>query len=203
MTPERWRQVGELFEASVRIDPSGREPWLRVACGDDDDSRAEVGRLLVLDERADRVGFLTPSEATGPPPDPTASWPARVEALSPVPAGHRVRAGRRHRRVSPAAGAPAAACGATHDLRAPRRRGRGVHAADCLPPHPGGCVPLETRNSGPGDPAYYLMNHDGRPGPCRSSSPCFGAAPIPLAGSRRELAWSACSLACLPGCSTG
>ena len=27
MTPERWRRIGELFEAAVRIDPAGREAW--------------------------------------------------------------------------------------------------------------------------------------------------------------------------------
>ena len=64
MTPERWRQVGELFKASVPIDPAGREPWLRAACDGDDDLRAEVGRLLALDERADRVGFMMLPEAT-------------------------------------------------------------------------------------------------------------------------------------------
>ena len=66
MTPERWRQIGELFDAAVRIDPAGREAWLRAACGEDDDLRAEVGRLLAQDERADRDGFLTPPEAAGP-----------------------------------------------------------------------------------------------------------------------------------------
>ncbi len=60
MTPERWRQIGELFDAAVRIDPAGREAWLRAACGGDDDLRAEVGRLLAQDERADRDGLLTP-----------------------------------------------------------------------------------------------------------------------------------------------
>jgi serine/threonine-protein kinase len=89
MTPERWRQVGELFKASVRIEPAGREPWLRAVCGGDDELRTEVGRLLDLDQRADGAGFMTPPEATGPPSDPTASWPSRVEALSsePGPAG--------------------------------------------------------------------------------------------------------------------
>ena len=85
MTPERWRQVGELFTASVRIDPAGREPWLRDACGGEDDLRAEVGRLLALDERADRVGFLTPHEATDPLPDRTTSWHPRAEASPPEP----------------------------------------------------------------------------------------------------------------------
>ena len=29
MTPERWRQIGDLFDAAVRIDPAEREAWLR------------------------------------------------------------------------------------------------------------------------------------------------------------------------------
>ena len=65
MTPERWRQIGDLFDAAVRLDPAEREAWLRAACGGDDDLRAEVGRLLAQDERADRDGFLTPPEPTG------------------------------------------------------------------------------------------------------------------------------------------
>jgi eukaryotic-like serine/threonine-protein kinase len=85
MTPERWRQVGELFRASVPIDPAGREPWLRAACDGDDDLRDEVGRLLALDERADRVGFMMLPEATVSPPDRTASWVPR-EAPSSGPA---------------------------------------------------------------------------------------------------------------------
>jgi hypothetical protein len=35
MTAERWRRIGELFEAAVRIDPAEREAWLRAACGGD------------------------------------------------------------------------------------------------------------------------------------------------------------------------
>ncbi len=79
MTPERWQQIGELFKAAVRIDPAGREAWLRAACGGDDDLRAQVARLLAQDERADRVRFLTPPEATAPPPEPTTSWPPRAQ----------------------------------------------------------------------------------------------------------------------------
>ena len=89
MTPERWRRIGELFEAAVRIDPAGREAWLRAACGGDDELRTEVGRLLAQHERVDRSGFLTPPQAAGPPSDRTASEPPRVEAPSqrPEPAG--------------------------------------------------------------------------------------------------------------------
>ena len=29
MTPERWRQIGDLFDAAVRLEPAQREAWLR------------------------------------------------------------------------------------------------------------------------------------------------------------------------------
>ncbi len=74
MTPERWRRIGEVFDAAVRIDAAGREVWLRAACGEDDDLRAEVGRLLAHDERANRQGILTPDGPPVPPSDRTASW---------------------------------------------------------------------------------------------------------------------------------
>ena len=87
MTPERWREVGELFKVAVRIDPAGREPWLRAACGEDDELHDEVGRLLAQDERADRDGLLTPPGAAGPPLDRTGSWPTRVGARPPQESG--------------------------------------------------------------------------------------------------------------------
>jgi serine/threonine-protein kinase len=87
MTPERWRRIGELFDGAVGIDPAGREAWLRAACGGDDDLRAEVGRLLAQDQRADRDGLLTPPEATGSPPDGTGSWPPHVGVRSPQKPG--------------------------------------------------------------------------------------------------------------------
>jgi eukaryotic-like serine/threonine-protein kinase len=92
MTPERWRQIGELFKATIRIDPSGREAWLRATCDGDDDLRSEVARLLAQDEQADRVGFLTPPEATAVPPEPTTSWLPSVE-VSPRRPGPDARAG--------------------------------------------------------------------------------------------------------------
>ena len=85
MTPERWTQIGELFEAVVRIDPAGREAWLLATCGGDDELRTEVGRLLTLHERVIRSEFQTPPQAAGPPSDGTASGPPRVEAPSQRP----------------------------------------------------------------------------------------------------------------------
>jgi eukaryotic-like serine/threonine-protein kinase len=72
MTPERWRQVDGLFDAALRLDPAEREPWLRRAC-DDEDLRAEVGRLLAGDERAARDGFLELPESPGGEPEPRTS----------------------------------------------------------------------------------------------------------------------------------
>jgi serine/threonine-protein kinase len=83
MTPERWQRIGELFEAAGRIDPASREAWLQAACKGDDELRAEVSHLLAQDERANRIGFLTPPEATGAAPDRTASWFPRGETDRP------------------------------------------------------------------------------------------------------------------------
>jgi serine/threonine-protein kinase len=90
MTPERWRRVGEVFDAALLVDPAGRDAWLGAACGGDDALRAEVGRLLAQDERADQTGFLTPPGVTGLPWDRTASWPPRAAAPRPGsgPTGH-------------------------------------------------------------------------------------------------------------------
>jgi serine/threonine-protein kinase len=87
MTSERWQRISDLFDAAVRVDPDGREAWLRTACGGDDDLRAEVGRLLAQDVWATRDGFLTPPRATGPPPDRTKSWSLRVGVGAPRESG--------------------------------------------------------------------------------------------------------------------
>jgi tRNA A-37 threonylcarbamoyl transferase component Bud32 len=79
MTPDRWRQIGQLFDAGVRLDPTERDAWLCTACAGDDDLRAEVGRLLAQDDQADRDGILIAPAPTSPPADRTASWFPRAE----------------------------------------------------------------------------------------------------------------------------
>jgi serine/threonine protein kinase len=74
MTPERWREIDDLFDQAVRVAPARRAAWLRDRCGGDDDLEAEVARLLVEDDRAGRNGFLVPPEATDRADDGTASW---------------------------------------------------------------------------------------------------------------------------------
>jgi tRNA A-37 threonylcarbamoyl transferase component Bud32 len=56
MTPERWRQVSELFHAALARDESQRAAFLRDACPDDEALRHEVASML--DQRADAEGFL-------------------------------------------------------------------------------------------------------------------------------------------------
>src|SRR4051794_27307772 len=92
MTPERWRQIDNLFDAALRLDPAARGTWLEQACGNDDELRAEVGSLLNQDARADQDGFLTPPSATGMQTDPTGDWPLSDGHRShkgPEPIDHR------------------------------------------------------------------------------------------------------------------
>ena len=119
MTPERWRRIDDLFDAALQLAPAEREPWLREACGGDEDLRAEVDRLLAGDERAAHDGFLTPPGEVVPP----AAWDEELDTpyRSPLTAGDRDdhprpgRIGGRPRRLHPAAGDRAAG-GAEHGL---------------------------------------------------------------------------------------
>ena len=101
MTPERWRRIDDLFDAALRLDPAEREAWLRGACGDDDDLRAEVGRLLAPG-RAGGPGRVPDAArgggpATGPdgelapprrpPPPERAATTGQVEAVPAADTG--------------------------------------------------------------------------------------------------------------------
>ena len=46
MTPERWRQIKQVFQAAFDLSPGERPPYVRQACAGDDDLRAEVESLL-------------------------------------------------------------------------------------------------------------------------------------------------------------
>ena len=76
MTPDRWRRIDDLFDAVLGLAPPERDAWLRGACGDDEALRADVTRLLALDERAAQDRFLTGPEAPVRAPDHTRSWPS-------------------------------------------------------------------------------------------------------------------------------
>ncbi len=87
MTPERWRQLDDLFDEALRLDPAERDAWLRWACGDDEGLRAEVARLLDRDEWAAHNGFLTPPEPASGHLDATGSWHRGADRRSAVEIG--------------------------------------------------------------------------------------------------------------------
>jgi serine/threonine protein kinase len=52
MTPERWEQVGKLYQAALALPPAERETFLDHACGDDTGMRREVVSLLAAEDGA-------------------------------------------------------------------------------------------------------------------------------------------------------
>src|SRR3569832_995268 len=56
MTPERWKQVGQLYEAALELPRGERMAFLRKACGEDDSLCREIESLLAEDR--DSADFL-------------------------------------------------------------------------------------------------------------------------------------------------
>src|SRR5207302_4734839 len=52
MTPERWEQVGKLYQAALALQPDERDTFLNDACGDDTAMRREVESLLAAEDEA-------------------------------------------------------------------------------------------------------------------------------------------------------
>jgi len=52
MSPERWREIEEIFQAAVEMPPAGRASYLAERCGSDDELKAEVLKLLESDDSA-------------------------------------------------------------------------------------------------------------------------------------------------------
>jgi non-specific serine/threonine protein kinase/serine/threonine-protein kinase len=52
MTPERWRRLDEVFHAAAALDGGARRAYVREACADDAELRAELERLLAAHDRA-------------------------------------------------------------------------------------------------------------------------------------------------------
>ncbi len=46
MTPERWRQITEIFHAALVRDEADRAAFVVSSCGDDDGLRREVESML-------------------------------------------------------------------------------------------------------------------------------------------------------------
>src|SRR5262244_923407 len=56
MTPERYRQIGELYHAALELNAGERTAFLERACTEDEELRREVESLLSSHEQAS--GFL-------------------------------------------------------------------------------------------------------------------------------------------------
>src|SRR5260370_9416266 len=52
MTPERWQQVGRLYQEALELNPEERTVFLPQACGNDLDLRQEVESLLAAKSEA-------------------------------------------------------------------------------------------------------------------------------------------------------
>jgi eukaryotic-like serine/threonine-protein kinase len=56
MTPERWKKIEEIFQAALDLSPGARTELIRAECGDDDELRQEVEKLIARYE--DEEDFL-------------------------------------------------------------------------------------------------------------------------------------------------
>jgi len=80
VTPERWRQITEIFHAARERDPARREAFVAEACCDDPTLRREVEAMLVGLDAAGQFGE-TPLFASASRPEPAA--PLDVIQLAP------------------------------------------------------------------------------------------------------------------------
>jgi len=60
MTPERYRQVGDLYHTALELDHESRGAFLDNACGDDEELRQEVESLLKAYDKANNY-FAAPA----------------------------------------------------------------------------------------------------------------------------------------------
>src|SRR6202043_927312 len=85
MTPERWRQITELFHAAREREPAQRDTFLADACREDPALQREVAAMLAGHEKAGVFGeapLFTPSSRL----DPGFSLgPYRIERLIGAP----------------------------------------------------------------------------------------------------------------------
>src|SRR5262245_53244932 len=62
MTPDRWRQVDQLFHSALEREPEGRAAFLEQTCGGDEALRREVESLLAADAKSDKTASALPAQ---------------------------------------------------------------------------------------------------------------------------------------------
>src|SRR5262245_49491635 len=55
MTPERWRQIKQLFDAALAQEAQARDALLTAACGGDEELRRQVEAMLAADAQTDEL----------------------------------------------------------------------------------------------------------------------------------------------------
>jgi hypothetical protein len=64
MTPERYQQIGRLYQTALAREPAQRDPFLAAACGKDEALRRKVASLMAARLLIDCVFYcLSPSMA--------------------------------------------------------------------------------------------------------------------------------------------
>src|SRR5215471_5699313 len=81
MTPERWRQITDIFHAAIAHDAARRDTFLAEACGDDRGLRADVESLMAAHRNADGFGDAPVFAALPPLEAGTAFGPYRIETF--------------------------------------------------------------------------------------------------------------------------
>src|SRR5262245_33916189 len=109
MTPERYRQIGQLLHEAMELEPDQRAAFLAEACADDEGLRQEVESLLASNEQA--AAFIAA---------PALAVAARELAEAPAPAliGQRIGSSC----CRPASRRTPSECAALSKRRAPSRR---------------------------------------------------------------------------------
>lgn len=67
MTPQRWQQVNDLFDAAIELSPESRAEFLSRACGVDHELRRDVESLLEFDRKTDTM-LSRPDESSAAAP---------------------------------------------------------------------------------------------------------------------------------------
>jgi len=65
LTPERWRQIEQLYHAALELRPEEREAFLDEACASDDELRREVVSLIASHNRVETFISAPPGDVIG------------------------------------------------------------------------------------------------------------------------------------------
>src|SRR5262245_66453150 len=95
MTPERWRQITDVFNGALACDADARGAYLDRACAADGDLRAQVDSLLKIHVNAGTLGQPMDGEADTSTRASTATLPtipdtSEQDAQAPSPSGWRL-----------------------------------------------------------------------------------------------------------------